>query len=102
MSIDGAGSRPTNTLPLTYAGLLGVFENRSLVSTETIHFGGGLLYTIGAKLARMSEGKLMGLAPYIDNKNIKLSGLNQAVDFLENQFFSQESIIKVLEGLSKV
>ena len=63
ISIDGAGSRPINQTPLSYAGLAGRFINNRLESIEAIHFGGGLIYSVGALMADMSEGKLMGLAP---------------------------------------
>ena len=99
VSIDGAGSKPTNLLPLTYAGLSGHFVENSLQSVEALHFGGGIIYSIGAKIAGMSEGKLMGLAPYINTKSIQLSGIKEAIAAIDQKFYDKNEIISQLNVL---
>ena len=98
VSIDGAGSK----LLISYHSHMLVyphFVENSLQSVEALHFGGGIIYSIGAKIAGMSEGKLMGLAPYINTTSIQLSGIKEAIAAIDQKFYDKNEIISQLNVL---
>ena len=104
VSIDGAGSDQLNKLPLTYAGIAGFFTNRALQHIESLHFGGGIIYSIGAKLANMPEGKVMGLSSYIYIKNPEKIDLEKSLDLIEESHYCKEiikaEILRLVEEFS--